>query len=135
MTVALGILLGIAILIDIQQTRYRRRIVKTSSELIAGLNAEKENARKSYFALRENYKALEDGQQEIIENYENDLLDMREKKEAAQNAAAYDREMREEAEKKIDRINEVVELHSTKCGSIIDDLAQVLVDEILPKEE
>lgn len=135
MTIVLLVLLVIAVAALIQQYRYRRRIVKTSTRLIGDLNYRLNIRAEQCRELEQNYQHLEEGQQEIIDNYENDLLDMREKKEAAQNAAAYDREMREEVEKKLFQANEIIEKHSDKCEMLVEDIADLLIAEVMPPSE
>ena len=135
MTIILLVLLVIAIGALIQQYRYRRRIVKTSTRLIGDLNYKLDIRAEQCRELEQNYNSLEEGQQEIIDNYENDLLDLREKKEVAENAAAYDREMREEVEKKLEQANLVIEKHSDKCDILVEDIADLLIAEVMPPSE
>lgn len=135
MTIFLLMVIGTLIVVLIQQYRYRRRIVKTSTRLIGNLNYENQRLKDRLHEEVANYHALDIGQQEIVDNYENDLLDMREKKEAALNSAKYDREQRERVEEELERINKVIEDHSTKCETIVEDIAEALLNDILPPSE
>lgn len=135
MTIILLVLLVIAIGFLIQQQRYRRRLVKSSTKIIGDLVYDVRALTVQRDAVDANYKALEEGQQEIVDNYENDLLDMRTRMEAAQNAAVYDREKREEAESKIKQWDEAIEKHSEHCDSIIPDMVDLMMRDIFPKEE
>lgn len=131
------LLVVIAILIGllIQQRRYRNRVVKTSTRLIGELSYENRALTVQRDAVDANYKALEEGQTELIENYENDFLDLKDKVEAAQNSAAYDRERREEVEKKLEEVNAIVEKHSDKCDILVEDIADMLIKSVLPERE
>lgn len=131
MTIILLVLLVIAIGLLVQQYRYRRRISKHASFMDAEYMKIQAKLGDAYSA----YAALETGQQEIIDNYENDLLDMNEKLEAARNSAAYDREMREKAEKLMDLQNTVIEKHADGCESILQEIADAIVADILPPKE
>jgi Skp family chaperone for outer membrane proteins len=135
MTIILIIVIAILLGLLIQQYRVRKRIIKTSSRLIGEQLYEIRALTVQRDAVDANYKALEEGQQEIVDNYENDFLDLKEKAEAAQNAAKYDREMREEVEKKLEQANLLIEKHSEKCDILVEDIADMLISEIMPKGE
>lgn len=129
MIITLLILLVITIVIAtgiiVQQVRYRRRIIRTSSNLIMGLGRDLRTA-------LEIQDALEIGNQEIVENYENDFLDMQARLDASYNAAAYDREMREEAEKKLKLVNDLIDKHAGHCESILKEYVDAMTEEISP---
>lgn len=135
MTIILSVLLVIAIVALIQQYRYRRRIVKTSTRLIGNLHYENNQLKNRLHEEVRNYHALEIGQQELVDNYENDFLTLKEKVAASDNAARYDREMREELEKKLEQANEIIEKHSDKCDILVEDIADMLIAEVMPKDE
>lgn len=114
---------------------YWRRLLNASREmlheaLLANVDLEEKGREKD-----ENYRALDEGNQEIVDNYENDLLDMKTRMEASYNAAAYDRQMRDEVEKKLEQANLIIEKHSDKCDSLVEDIADMLIAEVLPREE
>lgn len=135
MTIILSVLLVIAIVALIQQYRYRRRIVKTSTRLIGNLHYENNQLKNRLHEEVRNYHALEIGQQELVDNYENDFLTLKEKVAASDNAARYDREMREELEKKLEQANEIIEKHSDKCDILVEGIADMLIAEVMPKDE
>jgi hypothetical protein len=135
MTIILSVLLVIAIGIIIQQRRYRNRITKTSTRLIGNLHYEKNRLLNEFSQLLSEYEALEMGQEELIDNYENDFLDLQAKVTAAQNSAEYDREMREEAEKKLKMTNDLIDAHAGSCETILKEYVNVMMEEINPKDE
>lgn len=135
MTIVLSILLLIALGFLVQQWRYRRRIVKTSTRLIGNLHYNNNQLANALAQAEKNYEALEVGQEEIIDNYENDFLSFKDQIAAAQNSAAYDRECREEVEKKLAMTNAVIDYHAGHCETILKDLVDGMMEEIQPKSE
>lgn len=127
MTIFLLILLLIAIGALIQQKRYRTRLTTASSKTIEALHLEN-------IQLRKDNKALEEGNQEIVDNYENDFLSFKEKIEVVQNSAKYDQEMREEAERLGALKDYIIEKHAGHCDSILHDVVEGMMDELKPKE-
>jgi K+-sensing histidine kinase KdpD len=131
MTIFLIILLVIAVGVIIQQYRYRRRITKHSTWLESEYMTIQEKLGDAYSA----YAALETGQQEIIDNYENDFLSMGEQVEAAKNAAKYDREKREEVEGLLALKDKIIEKHAGTCDSILAEVVNEMVAELRPSDE
>lgn len=135
MTIFLLILLAVCIIFIFQQWRYRERLIKGA---ILTQNALVETNNKTLEAYRQKcreYAALEEGQQEIIDNYENDFLDFKNQIDGLQNGAKYDREMREEVEKKLEQANLIIEKHSDKCDTLVEDIADMLIAEAMPPSE
>lgn len=134
-TIILIVLLFIAIAALIQQGFVRRRIVKTAAAAQVAVLESNDFLEAQLAQAKSDYEALEEGTQEIVDNYENDFLSYRERADAAYNAAAYDREQRERVENELERINQVIENHSNKCETIIEDIAEAILNDILPPGE
>jgi hypothetical protein len=135
MTIILLVTIAILAVVILLQWR-KHRIFRTGAILVTNsMQAEVEKYSDLYDQVRRNYDALDEGNQEIVDNYENDLLDMKTRMEASYNAAAYDRQMREEVEKKLEQANLIIEKHSDKCDILVEDIADMLIAEAIPREE
>jgi hypothetical protein len=113
---------------------YWRRLLNASREmlheaLLANIDLEEKGREKD-----RNYEALERGQQEIIDNYENDFLNFQVQIDGLKNGAVYDREMRDEAEKKLKLTNDVIDAHAGSCESILKEYVDAMMEEIQPKD-
>jgi hypothetical protein len=135
MIYVLLVMLMVCIVVIFQQQRYRRRLVKTSTRLIGDLNYKLNIRAEQLRELEQDNIALEEGNQEIVDNYENDFLDLRAKAEAAKNAAEYDREKREEAEKKLSQWDAAIQNHAGHCDTILHEMVDTMMEDILPKSE
>jgi hypothetical protein len=133
-TLIYSLIIGTLASLLVHQYLYRRRIVKTSSRLISNQLSDHRRLKERFDELQKNYNALEEGNQEIVDNYENDFLDFKQQIETAKNSAAYDREAREKVEAELERMNLIIEQHSNKCDTIVEDIAHHLINELLPED-
>jgi hypothetical protein len=131
MTIFLIVVIVILIGFLIQQYRYRRRLNKSHTWLEDEYLKIQEKLGDAYSA----YAALDVGQQEIIDNYENDFLSFKEQTQAAQNSAAYDREKREEVERLLALKDKIIEKHAGSCDSILAEVVNEMVAELRPSDE
>jgi len=131
MTIFLIVVIVILIGFLIQQYRYRRRLNKSHTWLEDEYLKIQEKLGDAYSA----YAALDVGQQEIIDNYENDFLSFKEQMQAAQNSAAYDREKREEVERLLALKDKIIEKHAGSCDSILAEVVNEMVAELRPSDE
>lgn len=129
--VLLSVLLMIAIGMLVQQFRYRRRLLEKSSELLrvqvvenaklrnhlAAEKAEKARLFRSRAAIDDEYKVLKD------------------RLEASYNGAAYDREMREDAERRLTVQGNIIDKHSKHCDTILNDMVDGMVEQLKPQAE
>jgi hypothetical protein len=74
---------------------------------------------KKYNALATDYRASEEGIQEIVDNYENDLLQASENMETLGTTIVAQ-------ELKIDERDEIIEHHASKCHGIIEDTFELI---------
>lgn len=135
MTVFLIVVIVVLLIALVLQWAYRRRLVKTSSDLLHSALLANIDLEEKISEEKKNYAALEQGTQEIIDNYENDLLDLKDRNEAAYNSAAYDREKRDEAEKKLSQWDAAIRKHAGHCDTILEEMVDVMMEDFLPKGE
>lgn len=135
MTYILILIIAVLLFLLIEQRRYRVRLMKVASRSVEGLLEENQNLYQTIGDKARECMALEEGNQELVDNYENDFLDMREKLEAAKNAAAYDREMRDEAEKKLEAWDTAIRNHADHCDSILEEVVDAMMEVLHPTKE
>lgn len=135
MTIFLIIVIVILIGLLIQQYRYRRRMTRGALDVQTTLLDQIGNLTDALVQSRKNYKALEEGQQEIVDNYENDFLTFQEQIDAAKNSAAYDREKREEAERLLALKDKIIEKHAGSCETILAEVVNEMMAELRPADE
>lgn len=129
--VVLVILLIGAVVLLVQQRRYRMRLIAKSSELLRVQVVENASLRNRLSDEVNENGRLRRSRSAIDEEYKV----MKARNEAAYNAAAYDREKREQVERMLAQKDAVIEKHAEKCETILTDVVDSMVSELRPSKE